>query len=44
MNLKDLAQNLGLEDNEFLEIATLFVETSHADFKKMQTAIQEDNA
>lgn len=44
MNLKDLAEDLGLEKDEFLEIATLYVETSYADFKKIQTAIHEDNA
>ena len=39
MNLKDLAEDIGLEEDEFLEIVALYVETSFADFKKLQTAI-----
>ena len=44
MNIKDLAQNLGLEDDEFLEIAELYIETSDADMEKMQSGIDNGNA
>lgn len=43
MNLKDLAKELGLEEDEFSEIVALYLETSFADFKKLQTAILEGN-
>ena len=44
MNLEDLAEDLGLEEDEFLEIVALYVETSFTDFDKLETAILEDNA
>ena len=44
MNLKDLAQDLGLEDDEFLEIVELYIETSDSDFDKIQSAIDQGNA
>ena len=44
MNLKSLARDLGLEDDEFMEIAALYVETSYADLKKIQIAIHDNDA
>jgi HPt (histidine-containing phosphotransfer) domain-containing protein len=44
MNLKDLAQDLGLEDDEFLEIVELYIETSDSDFDKIQSAIDNGDA
>ena len=44
MNLKDMAQDLGLEDDEFLEIVELYIETSDSDFNKIQAAIADGNA
>ena len=39
MNIKDLAENLGLEEAEYLELLELFVETGMSDVEKLQTAI-----
>jgi HPt (histidine-containing phosphotransfer) domain-containing protein len=44
MNLKNLARNLGLEDDEFLEIMELYIETSDSDFDKIQSAINAGDA
>jgi HPt (histidine-containing phosphotransfer) domain-containing protein len=39
MNLKELATNLGLEEEEFLELVDLFVETAASDMTKLEAAI-----
>ena len=44
MNLENLAEELGLEKDEFLEVAELYVETCASDFHKLQSAIDDENA
>ena len=44
MNLESLAQELGLENDEFLEVAELYVEVCASDVRRLQTAIDNDNA
>ena len=44
MNIGVLAKNLGLEEDEFLELVELFVETGISDLDKLQSAIVEGNA
>lgn len=44
MNLKNLAENLGLEEDEFLELVELFIETGTADFKKIEAGMAEHDA
>ncbi|MFQ5486235.1 MAG: Hpt domain-containing protein [Desulfobacterales bacterium] len=39
MNIKDLAENLGLEEAEYLELLELFIETGMSDLEKLQSAI-----
>jgi len=41
MDFKELAENLELEENEFLELIGLFVETGYPDLDKLQSAIEE---
>jgi len=44
MNLDTLAEELGLDSDEFFEIAELYVETCAADFYQLQSAIKAANA
>ena len=44
MNYKELAENLELEEDEFLELVELFLETSASDLSTLQSAIIEENA
>ncbi len=44
MNFRELAEDLGLEEDEFLELLELFIETSMSDLNKLQFAIKEENA
>ncbi len=44
MNYKELAENLDLEEDEFLEMVELFLETSASDLSTLQSAIIEENA
>jgi HPt (histidine-containing phosphotransfer) domain-containing protein len=44
MNFIELAENLGLEEDEFRELVELFIETGTADFKKIETAMAERDA
>jgi histidine phosphotransfer protein HptB len=39
MNLKQFAENLGIEQDEFLELIQLFWETSTTDLSKVESAI-----
>jgi HPt (histidine-containing phosphotransfer) domain-containing protein len=39
MNLKELATNLGFEEDEFLELVDLFVESATSDMTKLEAAI-----
>ncbi len=41
MNFKELAKNLEMEGEEFLEMMELFLETSSSDLRKLQSAIDE---
>ena len=38
MNFKELAENLGLEEEEYLELIELFIETSMSDLNDLQSA------
>ena len=38
MDIKALADNLGLEEDEYLELADLLVETGMVDLSKMESA------
>jgi len=44
MNFEKLAENSGLEKDEFLELVGLFVETGFSDLRKLQSAIDEENS
>ncbi len=44
MNLKELAENIGLEEDEFRELVELFVETAGSDFERLKTAFDEGDA
>lgn len=44
MNIKELAENLGLEEDEYLEILELFLDTGMVDIDKLRSAIEEGNA
>ena len=41
MDIKALAENLGLEEDEYLELADLMVDTGMADLNKIESAIRE---
>lgn len=41
MNLKELAENLGLEEDEYLELVELFIETGKVDVARLRSAIKE---
>jgi HPt (histidine-containing phosphotransfer) domain-containing protein len=41
MDINECAENLGLEKKELMELLILFVETTHADLDKLQTALSE---
>jgi HPt (histidine-containing phosphotransfer) domain-containing protein len=40
MDIKELAERLGLDETEYLELLGLFVTTGHSDLKKLQAAVQ----
>ena len=44
MNFGELAKNLGLEEEEYLELIELFIETSMSDLNKLHSAIEEGSA
>ena len=43
MNIKELADNLGLEEEEYLELLDLLVETGMADLANMESSIEAGN-
>ena len=43
MNFSEMAENMGLEYNEFAELVELFVETSTFHLERLQTAIDKEN-
>jgi HPt (histidine-containing phosphotransfer) domain-containing protein len=40
MNFKELGENLGLEEDEYMELLELFLETGSADYERIKTAIE----
>jgi HPt (histidine-containing phosphotransfer) domain-containing protein len=44
MNLKALAENSELEEDEFLELVCLFLNTSSSELDKLRSAIEKGNA
>ena len=44
MDFKALAGNLGLEEEEYMELIELFVERSMSDLEKLEDAIKSGNA
>lgn len=44
MNLGELAENLGLEEGEYMELIELFIKTGMSDLDQFQSAIEEGNA
>ncbi|MEA3386660.1 MAG: Hpt domain-containing protein [Thermodesulfobacteriota bacterium] len=44
MNFKESAENLGLEEDEYLELIDLFVEVGETDLDKLQSGIDDENA
>ncbi len=44
MDIKELAENLGLEEDEYLELIELFVDTGKVDVEKIRSAVEEGNA
>ena len=44
MKFSELAEKLGLSNDEFFELVELFLETSATDLSKLQAAIDEGNA
>ena len=44
MNFKDLASNLGLDEEEFIELVELFVSTSLGDIARIRKAVRDNNA
>ena len=43
MNIRELAEDLGLEEEEYLELIDLFIETGMSDLDQLQSAIHEGN-
>jgi HPt (histidine-containing phosphotransfer) domain-containing protein len=44
MNFQELAENLGLEIDEYRELIELFIETGSADYKKIEEALAGGNS
>lgn len=44
MNFKALGSNLGLEEDEFMELVELFIKTADDDIQKIKTAWAHGNA
>jgi HPt (histidine-containing phosphotransfer) domain-containing protein len=43
LNSKKMSEKLGLEEDEYLELVELFIETSKSDLKNLQSAINNKN-
>ena len=41
MNFRKLSENLGMEEDEYMELIELFIETGMADLQKLQVAVNE---
>ena len=44
MNFSELAKNLELEEDEYLELIQLLIETSRADLASIETAVREQQS
>jgi HPt (histidine-containing phosphotransfer) domain-containing protein len=44
MNFKALAENLGLEEDEYRELVELFLETGRADYQKIESGLANRDA
>jgi len=44
MNLRGIAEQLEMEENDFLEIVKLFLETSALNLEELQSAVMENDA
>jgi len=44
MEIKELAENLGLSEEEFKELLELFMETGQSDLDKLESGIEGGNA
>ena len=44
MNFKELGKNIGLEEDEYIEMMELFIESGGGDLIKLETAVKEGNA
>ncbi len=44
MDFKELGANLGLEEDEFIELVELFITTASGDLDKLEAACENDNA
>ena len=44
MDFKELAENVGVEEEEYLELIELFIETGMSDLDTLSSAIKEKNA
>jgi histidine phosphotransfer protein HptB len=44
MNMKELGESLGLDEEEYLEMIDLFFESGGADLKKIEAAVAEGDA
>lgn len=43
MEFKELAENLGLDEDEFLELVDLYLETCSTDIVKLESAVHQSN-
>ena len=44
MNIKELSESLGLEEEEYLEMLDLFLESGGADLERIEKALHDANA
>ena len=44
MDCKAMAHSMGLEEDEFLEVLTLFIEVSESDLLNMETGLKNEDA
>jgi two-component system sensor histidine kinase TorS len=43
MNFRELANNLGLKEDDYMELIELFIETGRSDLDKLRSAMEEGN-
>lgn len=44
MDFKELGENLGLEEDEYLELVELLVDTGQVDLQRLKTAVEQGDA